>query len=96
MTGPFPSLADLGMNLVTVLDQLRIKHVIGLGDGAGANIMARFAMMHGRSEFLIVLWQLKLFYFKISSYVSKHWILPHSSLVLSEFSSFFTTFRPTA
>ena len=35
---------------MTVLDQLRIKHVIGLGDGAGANIMARFAMMHGMSD----------------------------------------------
>ena len=37
----------MGEDLVTVLDQLRIKHVIGLGDGAGANILARFAMMHG-------------------------------------------------
>ena len=46
----FPSLAQLGLSLVTVLDQLRIKHVIGLGDGAGANILARFAMMHGKLE----------------------------------------------
>ena len=41
---------QVGEDLVTVLDQLRIKHVIGLGDGAGANIMARFAMMHGMSD----------------------------------------------
>lgn len=38
---------QVGEDLVTVLDQLRIKHVIGLGDGAGANILARFGMMHG-------------------------------------------------
>ena len=31
---------------MTILNQLRIKYVIGLGDGAGANIMARFGMMH--------------------------------------------------
>ena len=43
---------QVGEDLVTVLDQLRIKHVIGLGDGAGANIMARFAMMHGMFELL--------------------------------------------
>jgi hypothetical protein len=36
----------LGEDLVTVLDQLRIKYVIGLGEGAGANIIARFGMMH--------------------------------------------------
>ena len=41
---------QVGEDLVTVLDQLRIKHVIGLGDGAGANILARFAMMHGESS----------------------------------------------
>ena len=38
----------LGEDLVTVLDQLRIKYVIALGDGAGANIVARFAMMHAQ------------------------------------------------
>ena len=30
------------MNLVTILDNLRIPRVIGLGDGAGANIITRF------------------------------------------------------
>ena len=34
------------MNLVTVLDHLRVKQVVGLGDGAGANIILRFAMNH--------------------------------------------------
>ena len=34
------------MNLITVIDHLRIKQVVGLGDGAGANIILRFAMNH--------------------------------------------------
>lgn len=42
----FPTMAQLGVGLVTVLDQLRVKRVIGLGDGAGANIITRFGMMH--------------------------------------------------
>ena len=37
---------DLGLNLVSVLDYLRIKQVVGLGDGAGANIITRFGMCH--------------------------------------------------
>lgn len=42
----FPAMHTLGMNLVTVLDQLRVSRVVVLGDGAGANIAARFAMYH--------------------------------------------------
>ena len=42
----FPSLQEIGEDLVNILDNLRIKLVIGLGDGAGANILARFAAMH--------------------------------------------------
>lgn len=42
----FPTLQALGEDLVTVLDQLRLKYCIGVGDGAGANIIARFGMMH--------------------------------------------------
>eukprot|EP00092_Neocalanus_flemingeri_P011887 GFUD01012819.1.p1 GENE.GFUD01012819.1~~GFUD01012819.1.p1 ORF type:complete len:880 (+),score=232.59 GFUD01012819.1:62-2701(+) len=42
----FPSMKDLGLNLVTVLDNLRIQRVVGLGDGAGANIITRFGMCH--------------------------------------------------
>ena len=34
------------MNLVNVLDNLRVPRVVGLGNGAGANIMLRFAMDH--------------------------------------------------
>ena len=36
----------IGEDLVTILDQLRIKYVIGIGDGAGSNIIVRFGMMH--------------------------------------------------
>lgn len=42
----FPTIQALGEDLVTVLDQLRVKYCIGIGDGAGANIITRFGMMH--------------------------------------------------
>jgi len=42
----FPSMAQLGLAIVTILDQLRVNMVVGLGDGAGANIITRFAMNH--------------------------------------------------
>ncbi|XP_053407343.1 uncharacterized protein ZK1073.1-like isoform X2 [Mercenaria mercenaria] len=42
----FPSMQSLGEDLVCVLDQLDVKNVVGLGEGAGANIIARFAMSH--------------------------------------------------
>ena len=42
----YPAMQDLGEDLVTVLDQLRIKYVIAIGDGAGSNIVVRFGMMH--------------------------------------------------
>jgi len=42
----FPSMSALGQGLVTVLDTLRVPRVIGLGDGAGANIISRFGMNH--------------------------------------------------
>ena len=29
----FPTMEDIGLNLVTVLDSLRVRQVIGLGDG---------------------------------------------------------------
>ena len=32
--------------MVNVLDTLRVKCVIGLGEGAGANILLRFGAMH--------------------------------------------------
>jgi len=42
----FPDLQAISINLVTVLDQLRVSRVVVLGDGAGANIACRFAMFH--------------------------------------------------
>jgi len=42
----FPTMHQIGIGLVTILDQLRVASVVGLGDGAGANIVTRFAMMH--------------------------------------------------
>jgi len=42
----FPGMEAIGLNLVTVLDHFRVKQVVGLGDGAGANIILRFAMNH--------------------------------------------------
>jgi len=42
----FPKIKDLGLNLVSILDHLRIPQVVGVGDGAGANIITRFAMCH--------------------------------------------------
>jgi len=42
----FPTMQMLGEDLVTVLDFLHIKYVIGLGEGAGANILLRFGMAH--------------------------------------------------
>jgi len=42
----YPTMAKLGLNLVTVLDHFKVKMVVGLGDGAGANILTRFAINH--------------------------------------------------
>ncbi|ESN90538.1 hypothetical protein HELRODRAFT_71212 [Helobdella robusta] len=42
----FPSMQQIGEDLVHVLNQLKFKEVICLGEGAGANIIARFAMAH--------------------------------------------------
>jgi hypothetical protein len=40
----FPALQTLGEDLITVLDFLHVKYVIGLGEGAGANVLARFGI----------------------------------------------------
>lgn len=42
----YPSMQEMGEDLVNILDTLRIKFVIGLGCGVGANVIARFGMMH--------------------------------------------------
>ena len=46
---------ELGEDLVNVLDTLRVKYVIGMGVGAGANIMMRFGMVHSKRCLGIVL-----------------------------------------
>ena len=40
----FPDMRTLGHGLAEVLDALQIPYVIGLGEGAGANILARLGM----------------------------------------------------
>lgn len=42
----YPSFQTLGEDLVTILDFLHVKYVIGLGEGAGANVLARFGLAH--------------------------------------------------
>jgi len=42
--GEFPTLAEMGEDLVCVLDKLDVKTCIAFGEGAGANIVCRFAM----------------------------------------------------
>ena len=40
----FPSMQEVGEDLVSVLDHLNIPLVIGMGEGAGANILARLVL----------------------------------------------------
>lgn len=51
----FPSLQVLGEDLVTVLDILHVRYVIGLGEGAGANVIARFGLAHGSRTLGLIL-----------------------------------------
>ena len=44
---------DLALNLVTVLDQLRVSRVLALGDGAGGNIVLRCGI--SLSSWLIII-----------------------------------------
>jgi len=50
----FPSLQDLGLNMVTILDLLRINQVVLLGEGAGANILLRFALYHSKRVYGLI------------------------------------------
>ena len=43
----YPSMQELGEALVSVLDSLSIEYVVGLGEGAGANILARWGGTEG-------------------------------------------------
>jgi len=42
----YPTMQQLGEELIQVMEVLRIKMVIGLGEGAGANILARLALTY--------------------------------------------------
>jgi len=46
LTDEFPSLQNIGMELVTALDTLMIKEVVLIGAGAGAHIALRFGLCH--------------------------------------------------
>ncbi|XP_038210778.1 uncharacterized protein ZK1073.1 isoform X2 [Zerene cesonia] len=52
---PFPSLQTLGEDLVTVLDFLHVRYAVGLGEGAGANVLARCGHAHPRRLLGLVL-----------------------------------------
>jgi pimeloyl-ACP methyl ester carboxylesterase len=42
----FPSLDQIGMDFAFILDAFNVKTVFGIGEGAGANIICRFALAH--------------------------------------------------
>jgi len=42
----YPTMDEIGQDLVNILDVLRVKCVVGLAEGAGANAMLRFGAMH--------------------------------------------------
>ncbi|XP_055926521.1 uncharacterized protein ZK1073.1-like [Argiope bruennichi] len=42
----YPTIQTLGEDLVSILDQLKVKLVVGFGEGAGANILVRFTLAH--------------------------------------------------
>jgi len=42
----YPTMQEIGEDLVNILDTLRVKCVVGLGEGAGANALLRFGAMH--------------------------------------------------
>ncbi|XP_022696714.1 uncharacterized protein ZK1073.1-like [Varroa jacobsoni] len=42
----YPTIQQIGEDLAQVLDHLKINIVVGFGEGAGANILVRFALAH--------------------------------------------------
>ncbi|XP_064631581.1 uncharacterized protein ZK1073.1-like isoform X2 [Lineus longissimus] len=53
----FPTMQKLGESLIQVLQHLKINQVVCLGEGAGANILARFAMKYDENVLGICLIQ---------------------------------------
>ena len=46
---------DMGLDLVTMLDKLKIQTVVAMGDGAGANIVMQFAISYPNRVWGVVL-----------------------------------------
>ena len=42
----YPTMQEIGEDLVNILDVMRVKVVVGLAEGAGANALLRFGSMH--------------------------------------------------
>jgi pimeloyl-ACP methyl ester carboxylesterase len=42
----FPTLAQMGEDLACVLEKIDVKSCIAFGEGAGANIICRFALLY--------------------------------------------------
>lgn len=42
----YPTLDEIAEELVIIIDKLKVDKVVCLGEGCGANIVARFAMIH--------------------------------------------------
>lgn len=42
----FPSMQEIAEDLITIIDYFKVQYVITLGEGAGANILTRFAMSY--------------------------------------------------
>ena len=51
----FPDMRTIGHGLLEVIDALSIAYVIGLGEGAGANILARFGMDYPQRSLGLIL-----------------------------------------
>ena len=50
----YPTMQEIGEDLVNILDVMRVKVVVGLAEGAGANALLRFGSMHVRRCLSIV------------------------------------------
>jgi hypothetical protein len=46
LTKNYPTMQEIGEDLVNILDVMRVKVVVGLAEGAGANALLRFGSMH--------------------------------------------------
>ncbi|EEC01163.1 conserved hypothetical protein, partial [Ixodes scapularis] len=54
----FPTIQMMGEDLISVVDHLKINLVVGFGEGAGANILVRFALAHSSRVLGLILMHL--------------------------------------